>query len=107
MFGFIYDRNRRNPPAASLKALAASGRQSAVPVIDIGALSLTFQTTDGPVHALSDIDLSVMPGDFVPCIGPFGCGKTTLMRVIADNFNAGTFYDRSLHCIGTVSILRR
>ncbi|MEP2705451.1 MAG: ABC transporter ATP-binding protein [Roseibium sp.] len=54
------------------------------PVIDIENLSLTFQTNDGPVHALSDIDLKIDEGDFVSFIGPSGCGKTTLLRVIAD-----------------------
>lgn len=53
-------------------------------VIDIGKLSLTFQTADGPVHALSDIDLAVSQGEFVSLIGPSGCGKTTLLRLIAD-----------------------
>ncbi|WP_186390205.1 MULTISPECIES: ABC transporter ATP-binding protein [unclassified Stappia] len=53
-------------------------------VIDIENLSLTFETNDGPVHALSDIDLSIGEGDFVSLIGPSGCGKTTLLRVIAD-----------------------
>jgi NitT/TauT family transport system ATP-binding protein len=53
-------------------------------VIDIRNLSLTFQTADGPVEALSDINLSVERGEFVSLIGPSGCGKTTLLRVIAD-----------------------
>ena len=47
-------------------------------------LSLSFQTSDGPVHALSDIDLTVERGEFVSFIGPSGCGKTTFLRVIAD-----------------------
>ncbi len=53
-------------------------------VISVDNLSLTFETRDGPVHALSDIDLDVQDGDFVSLIGPSGCGKTTLLRVIAD-----------------------
>lgn len=53
-------------------------------VIDIEKLSLTFQTSDGPVFALDDINLNVKRGDFISFIGPSGCGKTTLLRVIAD-----------------------
>lgn len=53
-------------------------------VINIDDLSLVFETNDGPVHALSNIDLTVKRGEFVSFIGPSGCGKTTLMRVVAD-----------------------
>jgi NitT/TauT family transport system ATP-binding protein len=54
------------------------------PVIDIDHVSLVFETNDGPVHALSDVSLTIEKGDFVSLIGPSGCGKTTLLRVIAD-----------------------
>jgi len=63
------------------EAAAAGGRERAV---DIRDLSLTFQTADGPVYALSQVNLEIAAGDFVSFIGPSGCGKTTLMRVIAD-----------------------
>ncbi len=53
-------------------------------IIKAKDLSLTFETNDGPVHALSDISLSVNRGDFVSFIGPSGCGKTTFLRVMAD-----------------------
>ena len=53
-------------------------------MIEIGNLSVTFSTRDGPVQALSDISLSVGRGAFVSLIGPSGCGKTTLLRVMAD-----------------------
>ena len=53
-------------------------------VIEARDLSLTFQTADSPVYALSKVNLTVEDGDFVSFIGPSGCGKTTLLRVIAD-----------------------
>ena len=53
-------------------------------VITAQNLSLTFDTNDGPVHALQDINRSVEPGEFVSFIGPSGCGKTTFLRVVAD-----------------------
>jgi NitT/TauT family transport system ATP-binding protein len=53
-------------------------------VIEAHDLSLTFQTSDGPVYALSHVDLTIREGEFVSFIGPSGCGKTTLLRVIAD-----------------------
>jgi NitT/TauT family transport system ATP-binding protein len=52
--------------------------------IEARGLGLTFRTEDGPVHALSDVNLTVEPGEFISLIGPSGCGKTTLLRVIAD-----------------------
>ena len=53
-------------------------------VVSAQDLSLTFETNDGPVHALSEVNLDVQQGDFVSFIGPSGCGKTTFLRVIAD-----------------------
>lgn len=59
--------------------------QSATPdVVNATDLSLRFETNDGPVDALSTINLKISQGDFVSFIGPSGCGKTTLLRVIAD-----------------------
>jgi NitT/TauT family transport system ATP-binding protein len=52
--------------------------------LDARGVSLTFQTNDGEVQALANVNLQVGEGDFVSFIGPSGCGKTTLLRVIAD-----------------------
>ena len=53
------------------------------PTIDAKGLHLTFETNDGPVHALQDVNLEINKGDFVSFIGPSGCGKTTFLRCIA------------------------
>ena len=52
-------------------------------VIEARDLDLVFQTNDGPVQALKDVNLTIEKGDFVSFIGPSGCGKTTFLRVMA------------------------
>ena len=53
------------------------------PVITAQGVDLTFQTADGPIHALKGVDLTINQGDFVSFIGPSGCGKTTFLRTMA------------------------
>jgi NitT/TauT family transport system ATP-binding protein len=62
-------------------ALGASRKEA---VIDLSGVSLRFDTRDGPVQALSNINLTIGRGQFVSFIGPSGCGKTTLLRAVAD-----------------------
>ena len=52
-------------------------------VVQASGLNLTFETNDGPIHALSGVDLNIGKGEFVSFIGPSGCGKTTFLRCIA------------------------
>jgi NitT/TauT family transport system ATP-binding protein len=66
--------------SVSASDLASTRRR----VVDAQNISLTFETADGRVDALSNVNLQVAEGDFVSFIGPSGCGKTTMLRVIAD-----------------------
>ncbi|WP_339107648.1 ABC transporter ATP-binding protein [Thioclava sp. GXIMD4216] len=53
------------------------------PIINARDVNLVFETNDGPVQALKDVNLSIERGEFVSFIGPSGCGKTTFLRCIA------------------------
>jgi NitT/TauT family transport system ATP-binding protein len=52
--------------------------------VSVRRASVVYPAADAPVHALSDIDLTIGQGEFISLIGPSGCGKTSLLRVIAD-----------------------
>ncbi len=57
------------------------------PVVSLVGVSKVFPPTSPgsrPVDALTEIDLTIQPGEFVSLIGPSGCGKSTLLRVIGD-----------------------
>src|ERR1700685_3898353 len=72
--------------AAAPKLKPDDGRKAppAEGATEIGGGSLRFDTADGPVEALSNVNLRVARGEFVSFIGPSGCGKTTLLRAVAD-----------------------
>jgi len=59
---------------------------------------LNFQYKDAPDFALTDINLTIEPGEFVGIIGPSGAGKTTLTYVLSGvvpHYYGGDFYGRA------------
>jgi NitT/TauT family transport system ATP-binding protein len=77
----------RNEPVRMSNDAAATVELVSTPqrlAVDVRNVSLTFETSDGKVDALSNVSLQIADGEFVSFIGPSGCGKTTMLRVIAD-----------------------
>lgn len=53
-------------------------------VLELRGISKTFRSDAGDrVAALEGIDLTIRRGEFVTLVGPTGCGKTTLLDIIA------------------------
>lgn len=46
-------------------------------------LSKTYRESSGDVHALDSVTFETETGEFLCFLGPTGCGKTTLLRIIA------------------------
>jgi NitT/TauT family transport system ATP-binding protein len=51
--------------------------------IDVADFSLSYETLDGAVPAVSQAEIYVNPGEFVSIVGPSGCGKSTLLNAVA------------------------
>ncbi len=53
------------------------------PLIETRRLSKVYQTGAGGFCALKDIDLQVLPGEFLGVVGKSGAGKTTLLNMLS------------------------
>ena len=61
---------------------SARGNAEERPLLQVERITKRFETQEGVVHALDNVSLDVMLGEFVAVIGPSGCGKSTLFNVI-------------------------
>jgi nitrate/nitrite transport system ATP-binding protein len=51
--------------------------------VSVEGVGMTFESKKGTFDALTGIDLSMRKGEFVTLIGHSGCGKTTLLNLVA------------------------
>ena len=52
-------------------------------ILEVRNISKKYQSKEGEVLAIKDVNFRVKKGEFVSIIGPSGCGKSTLLSVIA------------------------
>ena len=52
------------------------------PVIRLEEVTKVFLTEEVETHALSEVGLTIDPGEYVCVAGPSGCGKSTLLSII-------------------------
>ena len=52
-------------------------------LLDISHIDMVFPTPKGPFTALQDVSLQIKKGEFVSLIGHSGCGKSTVLNVVA------------------------
>ena len=52
-------------------------------ILEVNNISKTYQSKNGEVIAIKDVNFQIEKGEFVSIIGPSGCGKSTLLSIIA------------------------
>ncbi|WP_284010436.1 ABC transporter ATP-binding protein [Haloarcula pelagica] len=61
----------------------ASAEQRQLPAVEYDGVTKVFDSDDGDVVAVDDLDISVREGEFLVLVGPSGCGKSTTLRLLA------------------------
>ena len=62
-------------------------------LIQLNSIERTFTLGDSKVHALRDVNLAILPGEYIAVMGPSGSGKSTLLNLIGllDRADAGAY----------------
>lgn len=59
------------------------GSEVEKPVIQLDAISLKYNTVSGEINVLNNIDMNIYEHEFICVLGASGCGKTSLLNIIA------------------------
>ena len=58
------------------------------PFLNISKIDMVFPTPTGGFTALKDVDLQIDKGEFISLIGHSGCGKSTVLNIVAGLYQA-------------------
>jgi len=56
--------------------------------LELSKVGIEFPTPKGPFCAVRDVDLKIKKGEFVSLIGHSGCGKSTVLNIVAGLYRA-------------------
>lgn len=59
-----------------------------IPHLELTSVSIDFPTPNGPFRALNKINLKINEGEFISLIGHSGCGKSTVLNIVAGLYQA-------------------
>ncbi len=68
----------------------ATPGEGGIAAIEVRNLSKVYASQDGPVQALSDLSFAIADQEFVTIVGHSGCGKTTLLKIVAGLLSASS-----------------
>ena len=51
--------------------------------LELTQVGIDFPTPKGPFNALNDVNLKIQKGEFISLIGHSGCGKSTVLNIVA------------------------
>jgi nitrate ABC transporter ATP-binding subunit len=54
-----------------------------IPPLELTGLTKVFDTPSGPYVAVKDVNVQVLAGEFVCILGHSGCGKSTVLSIVA------------------------
>jgi nitrate/nitrite transport system ATP-binding protein len=57
-------------------------------ILDISKIDMVFPTAKGDFTALKEVDLKINKGEFISLIGHSGCGKSTVLNIVAGLYQA-------------------